>query len=494
MWKKVRPRIEVTIQLKMRGDSLKETKLAQESLLFVRSSRQTLVSVYKLICHSSRDGSDYRPQAIVGDCLKLMRSMVIEIVTKTLAMYRLKAPTLPTLIAICGLLLGESALADDPLAPSAAGPARFLGVSSCASSNCHGSAHPRSSTPVLQHEFFVWFKRDKHAKAYRSLLTNEAKRMAFHLGVTAPEKELLCLNCHTTNAPQELRGERFSLADGVGCESCHGAAEHWIQSHVERDTTHQRNVEKGMRDLVPPRSRTTLCISCHSSTEENGLTHRLYGAGHPRVEFEIDTYQSVMPRHWNEDEDYQRRKSPPSRLKTWLIGQVVLAQQVLARLGQGEQNHDFSLYQCYSCHHNFSEKEYLWRNYGGKPGQPPLGNASLAILATILNRSPEQVARDLSAGMPFEQTEPSGPQVREMLRALLQSLTRPEHFSMQYVEQATMAIATLANHLRTHPTLHIPSLEEDLTVWYKTVDAAKPANPERIRELALRALAKIPRE
>lgn len=400
------------------------------------------------------------------------------------------------LIAILALFPIHTALAEDQSTSASSSTAtRFLGVSSCASSNCHGSAHPRATTPVLQNEFFTWFKRDKHAKAYQSLLSNEAKRMALHLGIAAPEKEKVCLNCHATNAPTELRGERFSIADGVGCESCHGAAEHWIQSHVERDSTHAKNVEKGMRDLVPPRARATLCISCHSSTEENGLTHRLYGAGHPRVEFEIDTYESVMPRHWKEDEDYRQRKAPSSRLKTWLIGQAVLAKQFIDRLGGGEKNQDFSLYQCYSCHHNFADKEYLWRNYRGKPGEPSLGTASLDILATILNRSPDEVARDISLiASTFEQRDVSDREAHGMLRALLRSLIQPEYFSVQYAEQATMALAAIAAHLTTNPTLRPTALEKDLTHWYKAVDGTKPANPERIRELALRALAEIPKE
>ena len=347
---------------------------------------------------------------------------------------------------------------------------------------------------MLQNEFFTWFKRDKHAKAFQSLLTKDAKRMAFHLGIEAPEKENLCLNCHATNAPAALRGERFSIADGVGCESCHGAAEHWIQSHVERTITHEKNIENGMQNLVSPRSRATLCISCHSSTEENGLTHRLYGAGHPRVEFEIDTYESVMPRHWKEDADYRQRKSPSSPITTWLIGQAVLAKQFVDRLSKTDHNHDFSLYQCYSCHHNFAAQEYRWRNYRGNPGQPPLCTSSLDILATVLNRPAEEVAKDLTTLVDtLEHSEVSDTQVLNMLRSLLHSVTEPEHFSIQYVEQATMAIATLVAHLSDNPVVRGRGLGNDLAQWYKAVDASKPANPDSIRELALEALKKMPK-
>ena len=249
-----------------------------------------------------------------------------------------------------------------------------------------------------------------------------------------------------------------------------------------------------MRNLVSPRARATLCISCHSSTEENGLTHRLYGAGHPRVEFEIDTYESVMPRHWKVDADYRQRKSPSSPLKTWLIGQAVVAKQFVERLSASEHNHDFSLYQCYSCHHNFADREYRWRNYHGKPGQPPLGISSLDILATVLNRPAEEVAKDLTTLVDtLEHSEVSDTQALNMLRSLLHSVSEPERFSIQYVEQATMAIATLVAQISENPQIRGRGLEKDLATWYKAVDASKPANPDRIRELALQALAKIPK-
>lgn len=375
--------------------------------------------------------------------------------------------------------------------PTSSESPRFLGVSSCASSHCHGSAKPRSSTSVLQNEFFIWYKHDAHSKAYRSLLTGEAKAMASHLGVSAPEKAPECLNCHATNAPEKQRGERFALSDGVGCESCHGAAERWIQAHVEKDTNHQRNIAEGLRDIVQPEQRVSLCISCHAPTRENGFTHRLYGAGHPRIEFEIDSYESVMPRHWRKDSDYVKRKSPATPAQSWLIGQTLLAENLLNRQRSVEKKADFSIYQCYSCHHDFEKKEYLWKNYHGTPGEPPVNEVALQIVATALGKSNDEVKRDLKAiRQELNDASISRNRAEEMIISLLRSLTRPEYFSFQYCEQAIMGISVLLTELREIGCNIDLKKEEQLL--YAQVSSASRADPTIVRKIAETALKKVP--
>ena len=367
---------------------------------------------------------------------------------------------------------------------------RFLGVSSCASSHCHGSATPRSTTPVLQNEFFTWYKRDNHAKAYRSLLTAEARAIASHLGIRAPENAPQCLQCHTTNVPKEAQGEKFTISDGVGCESCHGAAENWIKSHVEKGTDHARNVSQGLRDIVPPAARVSLCISCHSPTSDNGLTHRLYGAGHPRVEFEIDSYESVMPRHWKQDDDYRERKSPGTRTQTWLIGQITLAENFIHRQNQPNLHRDFSLYQCYSCHHDFSKQQFLWKDYHGKPGEPPLNDAPLHILATALGTDSEYIQKNLTTlKNELSASTITKERTQSMLVALLTSLTNAKNFSFQYCEQAIMGISVLLTELQEAGSeINLKAEEQKL---YREVQSADRADPERIKIIARAALGKL---
>jgi hypothetical protein len=380
--------------------------------------------------------------------------------------------------------------ADTNDSPPPSPTTQFLGVSSCASSHCHGSAKPRSSTPVLQNEFFTWYKRDNHSKAYRSLLTAEAIAIASHLDIGAPEKAHQCLQCHATNAPKEMQGERFTTSDGVGCESCHGAAGNWIKSHVEKGTDHARNVSHGLRDIVPPAARVSLCISCHAPTSENGLTHKLYGAGHPRIEFEIDSYESVMPRHWRQDDDYRERKSPANRVQTWLIGQVILAENFTHRQNQAHLNRDFSHYQCYSCHHDFSKKQFLWRNYHGKPGEPPLNDAPLYILATALGKDVEYIQNNLPTLKKELSSEPKIEQrARNMVVALLKSLTKAENFSFQYCEQAIMGISVLLTEMKDAGSEINLKVEEERL--YEEIHSAELADPERLKQIAKAALKKL---
>ena len=53
-----------------------------------------------------------------------------------------------------------------------------LGVATCASSMCHGSVRPRSSTSVLQNEYVVWSRLDSHRNAYNILLSEESRWIA----------------------------------------------------------------------------------------------------------------------------------------------------------------------------------------------------------------------------------------------------------------------------------------------------------------------------
>jgi hypothetical protein len=69
---------------------------------------------------------------------------------------------------------------------------------------------------------------------------------------------------------------RGALNAGVSCESCHGAASGWIESHQQKGARAQA-VAAGMRDLrgsVP--GIAALCVSCHVTKDA-----RLVAAGHP---------------------------------------------------------------------------------------------------------------------------------------------------------------------------------------------------------------------
>lgn len=280
--------------------------------------------------------------------------------------------------------------------------AKFEGVGSCASSQCHGSVNPRKPGNVLQNEYTTWKKHDPHAKAWASLQNADSRRIAEHLGIGAPEKEPMCLQCHSTFAPSSQLGEAYHAEDGVGCESCHGASEKWLSAHTASDATHENNVRLGMRELKNPQAQTKLCLSCHFGSDDKYVNHRLIGAGHPRLSFELDTFQSIEPRHWLVDEDYQARKASYDPVEAWFQGQFAQALESLNRLQSPKRSKqgifpEFALFECSNCHHSLTEEQWKTKDFPGQPGNPRLNLSSLSMIREALETFDKGQASALAA-------------------------------------------------------------------------------------------------
>ena len=107
-----------------------------------------------------------------------------------------------------------------------------LGVSSCATSACHGSAIPRTQTRILRNEFRTWLEEDSHSDAYYVLLGEDSRRIIANLQrfgspIESAQTSAVCLDCHATSQ------DRSHVTEGVSYESCHGAARAWIDRHDE---------------------------------------------------------------------------------------------------------------------------------------------------------------------------------------------------------------------------------------------------------------------
>src|SRR5215475_5578282 len=127
-------------------------------------------------------------------------------------------------------------------AASAEPPARHLGVASCSSSVCHGAVAPNHSGNVLLNEYVTWSHQDAHARAYATLSSERSRAIAAKLGLHDAASARVCLDCHADNVPPEQRGEKFSLSDGIGCEACHGGAEHWLTTHTSKGSSYRDNI------------------------------------------------------------------------------------------------------------------------------------------------------------------------------------------------------------------------------------------------------------
>jgi len=273
------------------------------------------------------------------------------------------------------------------------GTNKHMGVSSCSSSVCHGAVMPNKTYDVLLNEYVTWSHQDAHSKAYNVLNSPKSRAIASKLGIGNPTSAKECLDCHTDNVPLQMRGEKFSLADGVGCEACHGGAEFWLATHTSKRATYRENVSKGMFPSADLRPRTELCLSCHYGGADKFATHRMMAAGHPRLSFEMDTFLALQPPHYRIDDDYKRRKPIYSSTQNWSYGQLAAALREMdtlqgARVNNGAAFPELALFNCYGCHMS-SMRRTDWSHRllegGAEPGSVPISDGHL-IMAWIIAR------------------------------------------------------------------------------------------------------------
>jgi hypothetical protein len=77
---------------------------------------------------------------------------------------------------------------------------------------------------------------------------------------------------------------------------------------VAPGATHAGNVKRGLYPTDEPVAQARLCLSCHFGNKDKFVTHRMMGAGHPRMSFELDTFSQTQPPHFVADADWERRK------------------------------------------------------------------------------------------------------------------------------------------------------------------------------------------
>lgn len=234
---------------------------------------------------------------------------------------------------------------------------QHTGVATCATSQCHGKAAKEEEGNVWLNEYRIWSNDDYHSRAFQVLRNDESKAIAANLGLANALNAKICLDCHADNVAAELRGQKFQLSDGVGCEACHGGAQNWLESHTEAGATHENNLSRGLYPMADPVDRAHLCLSCHLGTKDKFTTHAIMAAGHPRLSFELDTFTANQPAHYAFDADYKQRKRDYAIGYLWLVGQVEAAKRQLELIDQHQLQKsiaagmiEFSIYDCHSCH------------------------------------------------------------------------------------------------------------------------------------------------
>lgn len=194
------------------------------------------------------------------------------------------------------------------------------GALTCSTSACHGGAADKSR------QYVIWSQRDVHSRAYATLGTARAARMAEALAIKDPLTDHRCTSCHAPLAtvPPALVGPEARVSEGVSCVTCHGPLEGWLRSHTRTDYTHADRVASGMRDLRDLSARANACVACHQNIEP-----ALVNVGkHPALIFELDGQSQVQPKHWHEPEGR-------SGAQAWFVGQAVAWRELSWSLRQG---------------------------------------------------------------------------------------------------------------------------------------------------------------
>ena len=353
----------------------------------------------------------------------------------------------------CGFALGLFLVVMHGLVQAEEGPdspPKYLGVVTCAGSTCHGAGHPVGDARISQTEFLSWHRDDAHSKAYRVLIEEKGQRIAQKLGLANAGAAPECLSCHTTFVPAEVRGKRFQLADGVGCESCHGPASKWLGQHVTGAASREDNIKAGMVRTEEPVARAALCLSCHLGSQDKFANHRLLGAGHPRLSFELDTYTLLQPAHYRVDADYRERKRLASHVQVWAIGQTAAASRSFElftsdKWASKNTLPEFAFFDCHACHHVLTEPRWAARATSGlPPGVPHINDAHVLMLLYM--------------------TKAIAPALSEHLHKSLLDLHQASMQSRDATLDAAKALQLVLKQVQDHVRGHAFSDDETLTI------------------------------
>ncbi len=178
---------------------------------------------------------------------------------------------------------GEPPLLPKPSDGSAG--SKHTGVLACAA--CHKG-------PEMGYQFSKW-RMSGHASAYAVLATPDADKIAKQMGVKGPPQESpACLKCHTTAYHDPAGGflESFALAEGVGCEACHGAGSEYSPEAIMRDPRAAKLA--GLKEV----SRQT-CLGCHENAHDKPFDYEraLAEIAHPTEPpsvAEVPTYKTPL--------------------------------------------------------------------------------------------------------------------------------------------------------------------------------------------------------
>ncbi len=236
------------------------------------------------------------------------------------------------------------------------------GAASCATTSCHSGPQAGVSSELSPRgsEYLLWLEKDPHAKSWRTINSPRSLAILSQLGIwrdnkiVKPDAYKNCLACHNSDSNLEVDAASPQIAEGVGCESCHGASERWYGQHYQGESMRRYAVENlGLTDMKSLVQRAKACTLCHVGGQDRDMNHDIIAAGHPALYFDMAVYHESYPKHWRDSQ----QKDPNFRARLWLAGQIAMADSELellqARAGRKLSVStwpEFANYQCTSCH------------------------------------------------------------------------------------------------------------------------------------------------
>ena len=127
---------------------------------------------------------------------------------------------------------------------------KYIGVAKCGM--CH-------KAEAKGNQLGQW-EKSAHAHAFATLAGEKALAIAKEKGLTTPPQQNdACLKCHVTGhgQPAELFDAGFVAAQGVQCESCHGAGSDYKSITVMKNR--EASVAAGL--VLPTEA---VCVRCHN--------------------------------------------------------------------------------------------------------------------------------------------------------------------------------------------------------------------------------------
>jgi hypothetical protein len=134
----------------------------------------------------------------------------------------------------------------------------------------------------------VWLDT-KHAKAFETLASDQAKEWGAEAGVDDPQTDEKCVKCHVTayGVPEDRLSIKFDKTLGVQCEACHGAGKDYRKKKIMVDLELAKS-----KGLKKPKAED--CIVCHNDESPAWKPDRYTLTDGSKVGFDFEEANKII--------------------------------------------------------------------------------------------------------------------------------------------------------------------------------------------------------